>query len=58
MGNRSRLILLGIVVALCVGVGVAYVGISRSSYETGQSLIASSYAAMNAASPSEVLNAD
>jgi hypothetical protein len=31
MGNRSRLILLGIVVALCVGVGVAYVGISRSS---------------------------
>ena len=31
MGNRTRLILLGVVVALCVGVGVAYVGISRSS---------------------------
>jgi hypothetical protein len=31
VGKRTRLILLGVVVALCVGVGVAYFGISRSS---------------------------
>ena len=31
MRKRTRLILLGVVVALCVGVGVAYIGISRSS---------------------------